>query len=155
MRAASHDSYSAFSSREKTGNEWSSRSKKWEQREHIVSASKFSFLYAPFKIYLEIRLTSFVHCLASSGAAFSNCFNLKLASPVSRFFFVSLTWRRCSWRFISCVRVVYVWGRLFLRQRFCWENLIREDRVIKKQLRNSIVRSIWGIWLRKTQISPW
>ena len=50
----------------------------------IVSASKFSFLYAPSKINLVIRLTSFVHCLASSGAAFSNCFNLKLASSGSR-----------------------------------------------------------------------
>ena len=50
----------------------------------IVSASKFSYLYAPFKISLVIRLTSFVHCLASSGVAFSNCFNLKLASSGSR-----------------------------------------------------------------------
>ena len=50
---------------------------------YIVSASKFSFLYAPSKINLVIRLTSFVHCLASSGAAFSNCFNL-LASSGSR-----------------------------------------------------------------------
>lgn len=36
------------------------------------------------KINLVIRLTSIVHCLASSGAAFSNCFNLKLASSGSR-----------------------------------------------------------------------